>query len=381
MAQIGTIRLQTQNNGTVDVPVFDTGDSGSSVYEFVRVQTAGGTGFIPVVDPADASYPYLRVQSQNQGIVAVHNKASLEAATDTIYFLDGATVWEYPSEDSLSSIAGSIFYQPPRLDDQGRLYVANDDGGVTRITVSDLSVDATNNSSYSDSLDAAVDSSYNMYVGVGSNIGTGGLFSWDESGNLRWSNETNFNESPQTAPSSITLDGNGNIYANSDNGYVQKIDASDGSQIWSASLGGSLSYTPAGGGTDGTDYYTTSDDDELWKIDGSDGSEIMSPAINYRAGPSDYHPQTNEFIVINDESNEIISYDPDTFDENWRTTTNAGNEHVSIATDGKIVASGGTSDTYILNADGSVSETIGSSTFNMELGRATVRYPAFASSF
>lgn len=77
MAQIGTIRLQTQNNGTVSVPVFDTGDSGSSVYEFVRVQTAGGTGFIPLVDPADASFPYLRVQSQNQGVVAVHNESSL----------------------------------------------------------------------------------------------------------------------------------------------------------------------------------------------------------------------------------------------------------------------------------------------------------------
>lgn len=77
MAQIGTIKLQTQNNGTVSVPVFNTGDSGSDVYEFVRVQTASGTGFIPVVDPASASYPYLRVQSQNQGVVAVHNEATL----------------------------------------------------------------------------------------------------------------------------------------------------------------------------------------------------------------------------------------------------------------------------------------------------------------
>lgn len=92
MAQIGTIRLQTQNNGTVDVPVFDVGDSGSSVYEFVRVQTAGGTGFIPVVDPADASFPYLRVQSQNQGVVAVHNEASLFGYTDNFNTFD-SSVW------------------------------------------------------------------------------------------------------------------------------------------------------------------------------------------------------------------------------------------------------------------------------------------------
>jgi len=87
MAQIGTIRLQTQNNGTVDVPVFDTGDSGSSVYEFVRVQTAGGTGFIP----ADASYPYLRVQTQNNGIVAVNDTATLGGTYDGFTMIDD---WE-----------------------------------------------------------------------------------------------------------------------------------------------------------------------------------------------------------------------------------------------------------------------------------------------
>jgi len=77
MAQIGTVKIQTQNNGVVSVPVFDTGDSGSSVYEFVRVQTDAGTGFIPFVDPADASFPYLRVQSENNGIVAANDSASL----------------------------------------------------------------------------------------------------------------------------------------------------------------------------------------------------------------------------------------------------------------------------------------------------------------
>ena len=71
MAQIGTIKLQTQNSGVVDVPVFDTGDSGSGIYEFVRVETTSGTGFIPTTDPADATYPFLRVQSQNQGVVAL----------------------------------------------------------------------------------------------------------------------------------------------------------------------------------------------------------------------------------------------------------------------------------------------------------------------
>ena len=88
MAQIGTIKLET-GSGPVEVPVFDTGDSGSDVYEFVRVQTSSGTGFIPVVEPADASFPYLRVQSQNQGIVAVHNEATLVQEEIVDDFEDG----------------------------------------------------------------------------------------------------------------------------------------------------------------------------------------------------------------------------------------------------------------------------------------------------
>jgi len=90
MAQIGTIKLQTQNSGVVDVPVFDTGDSGSGIYEFVRVETESGTGFIPVTDPADATYPFLRVQSQNQGVVAV---------TDTASAIPDSVVHRYDFED------------------------------------------------------------------------------------------------------------------------------------------------------------------------------------------------------------------------------------------------------------------------------------------
>lgn len=73
MAQIGTIEVQTQNNGIVQLPVFDTGDDGSEVYDMVRAQTASGTGFIPMVDPADAKFPYLRVQTENHNVLAAHN--------------------------------------------------------------------------------------------------------------------------------------------------------------------------------------------------------------------------------------------------------------------------------------------------------------------
>lgn len=76
MAQIGTIKLQTQN-GVKELPVYDTADAGSDVYDMVRVQTSSGIGFIPFASTSEASYPELRIQTQNQGILAAHNRASL----------------------------------------------------------------------------------------------------------------------------------------------------------------------------------------------------------------------------------------------------------------------------------------------------------------
>jgi hypothetical protein len=87
MGQIGTIKLETLNSGTVSVPVFSVGDSGNNVYEMIRIQTENGEGFIPVINPSQAQYPYLRVQTQNQGMVAVHNSASTTTFVDN--FEDG----------------------------------------------------------------------------------------------------------------------------------------------------------------------------------------------------------------------------------------------------------------------------------------------------
>ena len=106
MTQIGTVKLQTQNSGVVDVPVFETGDSASGVFEFVRVETASGTGFIPVTDPADATYPYLRVQSQNNGIVAVTDTAGDDIPDDVVDNFedaDGDPPGPYEDGDTLST--------------------------------------------------------------------------------------------------------------------------------------------------------------------------------------------------------------------------------------------------------------------------------------
>lgn len=107
MAQIGTIQVDTQNSGTVDVPVFETGDSSSDIYEFVRVETASGTGFIPVTDTGNAAYPYLRVQSQNHGIVAITDTKG-STIPDSVVQQNFATNQSYNNGETVSQFVADV---------------------------------------------------------------------------------------------------------------------------------------------------------------------------------------------------------------------------------------------------------------------------------
>lgn len=71
MTQIGTIKLQTETNGVVELPVFDTGSSGADTLECLRVQTGTGVGYVPLTDVSKSLYPYLRVQT-GSGVKAVN---------------------------------------------------------------------------------------------------------------------------------------------------------------------------------------------------------------------------------------------------------------------------------------------------------------------
>jgi len=122
MAQIGTVRLETQNSGVVDVPVFEPGDSASGIYEFVRVETASGPGFIPVTDPVDATYPYLRVQSQNNGIVAVTDTPGSD--------IPDAQHYHIGDEGSGTELADSIGGSPIRLNGPTWVIKQSFSGGV-----------------------------------------------------------------------------------------------------------------------------------------------------------------------------------------------------------------------------------------------------------
>ena len=108
MGQIGTIELDTQNSGTVTLPVFDKGDSGSSVYEFIRVDTDSGTGFIPFVNPSESDRPYLRLQTQSHGVLAAHSESSLQKIVDD--FNDG-DISEYNGDTGRYTTGTNTVYE------------------------------------------------------------------------------------------------------------------------------------------------------------------------------------------------------------------------------------------------------------------------------
>jgi len=73
MAQIATIKVQTAS-GVKAIPVFQPGDiNGNKVRDILHVSTPSGTGVIPLTDTGDATYGFLRVQTQNNGVLAFHD--------------------------------------------------------------------------------------------------------------------------------------------------------------------------------------------------------------------------------------------------------------------------------------------------------------------
>lgn len=86
MPQIGTIEFETQNNGTVELPVYETADFGPNVYDYLRVQTESGIGAIPITNVNDASYEFVRFQTNSHDVTAAHH---CPVKKDSIY-----PIWE-----------------------------------------------------------------------------------------------------------------------------------------------------------------------------------------------------------------------------------------------------------------------------------------------
>lgn len=66
---LGIVKLQTSDD-PIELPVFPTGDVLSSEYSMWRVETGGGTGVIPLIEPTDAEGPYLRMQTANHDVLS-----------------------------------------------------------------------------------------------------------------------------------------------------------------------------------------------------------------------------------------------------------------------------------------------------------------------
>lgn len=105
MAQIGTINVETPS-GTVALPVFATGDSGSSVIEAWKVQTAGGTGFVPLTSPTDATYPAIKVQAAG-GVQAVHDSATVSTSVTIVDDFEDQDITEYAGDTGNCTVVSS----------------------------------------------------------------------------------------------------------------------------------------------------------------------------------------------------------------------------------------------------------------------------------
>jgi hypothetical protein len=72
--KLGEIGVETED-GTIYLPVYQTGHSNNNIREFLRINTPDGKGFIPVTDTDNAAHPELRIYSENHGIQAFHDSA------------------------------------------------------------------------------------------------------------------------------------------------------------------------------------------------------------------------------------------------------------------------------------------------------------------
>lgn len=79
MAQIGKIKLKLSGN-IASIPVFETADAGGEVWDMLRVRTPSGTGFIPLAGTSNAAFPFFRVKTENHGVLAVHDSASIQSS-------------------------------------------------------------------------------------------------------------------------------------------------------------------------------------------------------------------------------------------------------------------------------------------------------------
>ena len=76
MVQLGVKRKQFPNHGIVGIPIYEPGDVDIPVRRIALDD--GSVGVLPVVPPEDAAYPERRIYHRNHGVLAYHDRATVD---------------------------------------------------------------------------------------------------------------------------------------------------------------------------------------------------------------------------------------------------------------------------------------------------------------
>lgn len=309
MSRIGKIKIQTNNKGVIDLPIFDTSDLGSDVYDMLRVQTASGIGFVPFVDIIDSKHPYLRIQTENHGVLAAHDKPSLGIVNsgEDFYFHDGQNniLWNKPSGRT-TSVTGYGPYKGVRLDDKGYVYTCEGDS-VTKRKTSDLSIVwSKSHASYS-AQDVEVDANGDVYAAYSGGLTSPGeLRKYDSTGTEKWSDSFEGEENGgYDAPVMLAARQTEGLFVGVGNGYCMYY-TNSGTRQEIFDIGGSHSYTPQSIATDGYYCLTKGQDDELWRHTPKGGNDMIAN-IDDGYGDICYNPNNGNWVHLG--GNSIASHD------------------------------------------------------------------------
>jgi len=84
MAKIGELRLST-DSGIQPVPIYEVGDAEAFVYEYLRINTPNGVGFIPVADQSKAAFPYAPIEVDDEQTLALHDDVRIRPHANDSY--------------------------------------------------------------------------------------------------------------------------------------------------------------------------------------------------------------------------------------------------------------------------------------------------------
>lgn len=84
MSQLATVKIKFDGD-IKPIPVFSLGESGSNVYEILRVKANNQIGFIPLTDPSNSPYPKMKIETQ-KGLLAFNDSKNTTTQPNGTFF-------------------------------------------------------------------------------------------------------------------------------------------------------------------------------------------------------------------------------------------------------------------------------------------------------